>query len=72
MNAGSVKEVMDEIQLIGKVSGNVDESQQAVSQMQSKIDQVKQALKDVSDDEKVKVFYLLWDEPIMTIGPTLF
>lgn len=69
MNAGSVKEVMDEIQLIGKVSGNVDESQQAVSQMQSKIDQVKQALKDVSDDEKVKVFYLLWDEPVMTIGP---
>jgi iron complex transport system substrate-binding protein len=69
MNASSVEAVMDEIQLLGKVSGNVDEAQNAVSEMQGKIDQVKQALKDVSDDEKVKVFYLLWDEPIMTIGP---
>ncbi|HHY12228.1 MAG TPA: cobalamin-binding protein [Firmicutes bacterium] len=69
MNAGSVKEVMDEIQLLGKVSGNVDETKDVVSNMQGKVDQVKQALKDVSDDEKVKVFYMLWDEPIMTIGP---
>ena len=69
MNAGTVREVMDEIQLLGKVSGNVDEAHNAVSEMQGKVDQVQQALKDISDDEKVKVFYMLWDEPIMTIGP---
>ncbi len=69
MNAGSVKEVMDEIQLVGKVSGNVKEAEDVVTSMQSKIDEVKEALKDISEDEKVRVFYLLWDEPIMTIGP---
>ncbi len=69
LNPGTVEDVMAEIKLVGEITGNVEEAEQCVSEMKAKIDKVQTALEDLPDEDRVRVFYLLWDDPIMTIGP---
>ncbi|MBP8613251.1 MAG: cobalamin-binding protein [Firmicutes bacterium] len=70
LNPATVEDVMDEIKLVGDVTGNSEQAEKTISEMQSKIDKVQTALKDLPDEDRVKIFYLLWDEPIMSIGPS--
>lgn len=69
LNPETVEDVMSEIKLVGEITGNVEEAEQCVSEMKAKIDKVQTALEDLPDEDRVRVFYLLWDDPIMTIGP---
>lgn len=69
LNAASIEGVMDEVGLAGKVTGRAEQADSVVSSMQAKIQSVQAALKDIKDDAKARVFYLMWDDPIMTVGP---
>ncbi|MEW6226666.1 MAG: ABC transporter substrate-binding protein [Bacillota bacterium] len=69
LDARSVQEVMNAIQLVARIAGKTDVADEVVGEMQKKIDLVKSAVKDIPEGKRVKAFYLVWDEPIMTAGP---
>ena len=69
LDAKSVQEVMNAIQLVARIAGKTDVADEVIGEMQKKIDLVKSAVKDIPEGKRVKAFYLVWDEPIMTAGP---
>lgn len=69
LDANSIDEVIADVRLVGRMTGKVKEAEQVASGMQSKIDSVETALEGIPEAERVSVFYLMWDDPIMTVGP---
>ncbi len=68
INATNIDGVMKDVELVGQITGQTQEAETVVSDMQEKVSGVQTALKDLADDKKVKVFYLMWDDPITTVG----
>ncbi|MFC2027034.1 cobalamin-binding protein [Chloroflexota bacterium] len=64
----NLQEVMDSITLIGTITG----AEAAASQIVDDISQRIKAITDVTDglteEDKVKVLYVIWHEPIMSVG----
>lgn len=58
-------EIFDTITQLGKITGTVDKADQLVSKLIEKRDII---VSKVKGAEKVKVFYQVWDEPLMTAG----
>lgn len=65
----SLAAIQREILLIGRMTGRSDRAQNLTREMKVRI----QAIKDlVSGRDPVLVLYVLWDDPIMTIGKETF
>jgi len=60
------------ILLVGQLTGHADEAAAVVSQMKERIAAVEQAVADVAPEARPRVFFEVWDEPLMTAGPTTF
>lgn len=56
----------------GALTGNEDQAAEIVSVMQARVDKVTETVAGIPQDERVKVFYEVWDEPLMTAGPGTF
>ncbi len=64
----TLQDVMDSIELIGSLTGTQDEAAQVVSEMQQRIKAVTDITDGLTEAEKVKTLYVLWHEPIMSVG----
>lgn len=69
INSTDIAGVMEDVKMIGNITGASDAADNVVAQAQAKVDSVENALKGIADSDKVQVFYLMWDDPIMTVGP---
>ena len=58
--------------LLGKVSGHTTEAQAIVDDIQNRIDMVTSVVDKVPQEEKVRVFYEVWHEPLMTTTHNTF
>jgi iron complex transport system substrate-binding protein len=58
----------DAINLVGECTGTVDEASQLVADMQSRVKAITDITDGLSAEEKAKVFYIVWHEPIYAIG----
>lgn len=65
----SIDEVINLIESIGKMTNTQDEATKVVNDMKAKRDEI---VNKVKDKEKVKVFYEIWDDPLMAAGPGSF
>ena len=63
-----IGEVLQAITLVGKVAGAEEAANILVSKMQSEIDSIVDKTKDLTEEEKPLVFYIIWHEPLMTAG----
>ncbi len=68
----SFEEVYADIQQVGQVTGHPDQAEQVVAAMQARVAQVTEAVADIPQEERLQVFYEVWDEPLMTAGPNTF
>ena len=64
----SLEEVLGAITLIGEVTGKEDEASQLVNDMRSRIEAVTDITANLSEAERLRVFYVMWHEPLMTVG----
>src|SRR5690606_23796864 len=62
----TTNEIFSTIVQLGEVMGVKGEAENIVSEMEQKRDNI---INKVKDKEKVRVFYQVWDEPLMTAGP---
>lgn len=65
----SIEAVMKDIEIIGKATGKDKEADNLINEMKEKRDYI---LDKVKDQEKVRVFYEIWHDPLMAAGPGSF
>ncbi len=64
-----INDVLKSIETVGTLTGQTDTSEKLVSEMNEKIDEVKGKVADLTDEQKPLVYYEVWNDPIMTVGP---
>lgn len=62
----TIEDIYANILLVGKIVNVTDKAEEVVADMKEKIEGVEKALEGVSD---TKVFYIVWNDPLMTAGP---
>lgn len=72
LDANNIENVLEDIEEIGQLTDRVERAEELTSEMQEKIDEIKTLVADVSDEDKPKVFYMVWNEPIMSAGKGTF
>jgi len=72
LDADTIENVLEDIIEIGQLTNRFEEAEELTSEMQEKIDEIKELVADVSDEDKPKVFYMVWNEPIMSTGKGTF
>jgi iron complex transport system substrate-binding protein len=65
----TLDEVLVSIQLVGEITGKEAEAAELVAEMQHKIKSVADRTNNLPQDERPRVFYLTWHDPLMTSGP---
>ena len=61
-------EVLDAIELAGRATGQVEKAGEILKGMRDRINAVTEKLQGLTDDERPRVFYLTWHDPLMTSG----
>ena len=56
----------------GALTVNPAQAEKVVAGMKARIEKVTTAAASIPQDQRVKVFYEVWDEPLMTAGPATF
>jgi len=68
----SIEEILETILLFGKISGHTTQAQAVVDDMQTRIDKVTETVSEIPDEDRVRVFYEVWHEPLMTTTHNTF
>ncbi|WP_408956558.1 ABC transporter substrate-binding protein [Natroniella sp. ANB-PHB2] len=69
----SVNGVIETISLVGELMGQQDEAVSLTAEMNDKINEVREVIeKNIVDEERPKVFYEVWKEPLYTAGAGTF
>jgi iron complex transport system substrate-binding protein len=64
----NLQEVMDSIILIGMITGTQKIASQIVDDMSQRISAVTERTDELTEGEKAKVLYVIWHDPIMSVG----
>lgn len=72
LDANNMDNVLEDISEIGKLTNSLYEVEELLSEMRGEIKRIKSLVADVSEEEKPKVFYMVWNEPIMSAGKGTF
>jgi iron complex transport system substrate-binding protein len=68
LTPGSLTEVLDSITLVGKITGQSREASKLINDLSTRIEAVVDDTQTLSPDQKPRVFYITWHEPLMTAG----
>ena len=68
----SIEEIIDTLVLLGEITGNPAGAEELVASMQERISAVEDVVAAIPEDERVTVFYEVWNEPYMTTTDQTF
>jgi iron complex transport system substrate-binding protein len=68
----TLDDVLASITLVGKITGKDKEAAQLTASMQKRIKAVTDRTSKLSPDTKPRVFYIIWNDPLMTAGKGTF
>ncbi|MFQ5762598.1 MAG: ABC transporter substrate-binding protein [Candidatus Bathyarchaeia archaeon] len=66
LDPSNVTQLYDSILLVGKVTGNMQQAEFVVSNMKEKVQSITGKTAGLP---KVRVYYEVWNDPLMTVGP---
>ncbi|MES0278978.1 MAG: cobalamin-binding protein [Dehalococcoidales bacterium] len=69
VNPRGVAEIKDAILEIGRLTSSLDEAYQLVIEMENRIAAITDITSNMTAEQKPMVFYIIWHEPLMTVGP---
>lgn len=67
-----IPEMLNSIEIIGKISGKEAESLKLVETLKDRIKAVEDKVAGIPQDKRPKVYYEVWPEPFTTAGPGTF
>jgi len=72
VNPLKIDDVLDSILLLGKATGKEEKANQEVEDMRNRIMKVKDSVAEIPENKRVKVFYEIGNDPLVTVGPENF
>jgi len=72
VNPLTIDGVLDSITLLGKVTGKEQKANQEVENMRLWITRIKNEVAKIPENKRVKVFYEIGEDPLVTVGPGNF
>lgn len=63
------EEIIENIRIIGKITGNELEALSLIADIGNRVKFITDKTKGLVDSERPRVFYLVWYDPLMTMGP---
>lgn len=72
IGAESLDELFTEAMMLGNVTGHEEEAVQLVTRLKARAARLAASVQRIPDSHKRKVFYEVWDDPLMTAGPQSF
>jgi len=68
----NIDEILENIRLIGDLTGNVNEAEELTNNMWERINAVKENAKKLKkNNKKPKILYVMWHEPLMSVGKNI-
>ncbi len=68
----NLDEVLETVTLIGKLTGQDNEAADLVADMQGRMDTIIEKTSQLTEAQKPRVFYIIWQDPIWTTGDGTF
>jgi iron complex transport system substrate-binding protein len=68
VEANTIDEIYMEITNMGKILGKDAEARELVGQLKKQVETVSSKVAGLTEDKKPKVFYEVWNEPLMSAG----
>jgi iron complex transport system substrate-binding protein len=72
VNPLKIDDVLDSILLLGKITGKEEKANQEVVNMRLRITKIKNDVKRIPENKRLKVFYEIGKDPLITVGPDNF
>lgn len=72
LNPENFEEALENIRLIGKITGQEQEARRLTADMEKRAKFITDRTKELADSERPRVFYLVWYDPLKTMGPGTF
>ncbi len=72
LTANTFDDVYANIEQVGQLTGHQEQATQVVMEMQKRVDTVTTVVTAIPPEERLPVFWEVWDEPLMTAGPSTF
>lgn len=72
MSADTLEDVHANILLVGHVTGHETQAEQVVEDMKNRVQAVRETVAPIPEEERLTVFWEVFDEPLMTAGPATF
>jgi iron complex transport system substrate-binding protein len=72
IGAQSLKELFEEAKWVGQMTGRQTEAGELIARMRARLQRLSTVVSQVKPDPALKVFYEVWDDPLMTAGPDSF
>jgi iron complex transport system substrate-binding protein len=68
----SLEQLYDEANLLGRATGHDVDASKLIDHMKQKSSALTRGLESIPIHSRPRVFYEVWDEPLMTVGPNSF
>ncbi len=72
LDPNTLDEVYTEIELVGRMTGHEEEAAQTVEEMKSRVAAVMERIATIPQEDRLTVYWEVFDEPRMTTGPSTF
>ena len=72
LGAESLAAMEFEIELLGRVRGREQAAAQLLESLRRRVDAVRQQAAQIAEDQRVDVFYQIWNDPMAAAGPASF
>jgi len=70
--AESLDNLYTETELLGRITGREAKTSRLIEAMQRRVARIQERAVDIPDDERVSVFYQVWNDPLAAAGPASF
>lgn len=64
----SLDEVLESITLVGEITGKQEETSRLITEMSNRIRAITDKTVSLLDEQRPRVFYVMWHDPLMTVG----
>jgi iron complex transport system substrate-binding protein len=71
-NATSIEDAYHIIEMVGAATGNRNQAASVVSDMRRRVAKVTDITSQIPQEQRLRVFWEVFDEPLMTAGPSTF
>lgn len=72
VKSDALEDSFQALRRLGELTGHQPEADRRIAEMRRRIAQVRQAVEAIPAEKRPRVFYQIWDKPLMTAGRTSF